>query len=145
MESVQLDFSRALTHELLGHCLLALVSLEQTAMFDLLGLWGLAYWYSVWPLHQIVFAGMLLGLAQAGGESGREVRTRKSQTELWPPAGSRSITMRLPAGSLLCILRFRTPPQPGRRPRGWLRKLTQPIPLNCLPTRRARRTLSAAG
>ena len=123
MESVQLDFSRALTHELLGHCLLALVSLEQTAMFDLLGLWGLAYWYSVWPLHQIVFAGMLLGLAQAGGESGREVRTRKSQTELWRPAGSRSITMRLPAGSLLCILRFRTPPQPGRRSRGWLRKL----------------------
>ncbi len=39
--------------------------LSQTAMFDPLGLWGLAYWYAVWPLHQLVFAGMLRGLAQA--------------------------------------------------------------------------------
>jgi len=38
--------------------------LRQTAMFDPLGLWGLAYWYGVWPLHQLVFAGMLRGLAQ---------------------------------------------------------------------------------
>jgi len=37
--------------------------LRQTATFDPLGLWGLAYWYGVWPLHQIVFAGMLRGLA----------------------------------------------------------------------------------
>jgi uncharacterized protein YbjT (DUF2867 family) len=37
--------------------------LRQTATFDPLGLWGLAYWYAVWPLHQIVFAGMLRGLA----------------------------------------------------------------------------------
>jgi hypothetical protein len=29
------------------------------------GLWGLAYWYGVWPLHQIVFAGMLRGLARS--------------------------------------------------------------------------------
>jgi len=39
--------------------------LRQTAMFDPLGLWGLAYWYGVWPLHQLVFAGMLRGLARA--------------------------------------------------------------------------------
>ena len=39
--------------------------LRQTATFDPLGLWGLAYWYGVWPLHQLVFAGMLRGLAQA--------------------------------------------------------------------------------
>jgi hypothetical protein len=29
---------------------------------------GLAYWYGVWPLHQIVFAGMLRGLARAAGK-----------------------------------------------------------------------------
>jgi uncharacterized protein YbjT (DUF2867 family)/uncharacterized protein YndB with AHSA1/START domain len=39
--------------------------LRQTATFDPLGLWGLAYWYGVWPLHQLVFTGMLHGLAQA--------------------------------------------------------------------------------
>jgi uncharacterized protein YbjT (DUF2867 family) len=43
--------------------------LRQTATFDPLGLWGLAYWYGVWPLHQLVFAGMLRGLAQAAEQA----------------------------------------------------------------------------
>jgi uncharacterized protein YbjT (DUF2867 family) len=38
--------------------------LRQTAMFDPVGLWGLAYWYGVWPLHQVVFAGMLRRIAR---------------------------------------------------------------------------------
>jgi len=42
--------------------------LRQTATFDPLGLWGLAYWYGVWPLHQFVFAGMLRGLAKSAGK-----------------------------------------------------------------------------
>ncbi|NBR85845.1 MAG: SDR family oxidoreductase [Proteobacteria bacterium] len=42
--------------------------LRQTATFDPLGLWGLAYWYGIWPLHQLVFAGMLRGLAKAAEE-----------------------------------------------------------------------------
>jgi hypothetical protein len=41
------------------------VRLQQTALFDPVGLWGLAYWYGVWPLHQIVFAGMLRAIAAA--------------------------------------------------------------------------------
>jgi uncharacterized protein YbjT (DUF2867 family) len=43
--------------------------LRQTAMFDPVGLWGLAYWYGVWPLHQVVFAGMLRGIARSAEES----------------------------------------------------------------------------
>jgi len=43
--------------------------LRQTAMFDPVGLWGLAYWYGVWPLHQIVFAGMLRGIARSAEKS----------------------------------------------------------------------------
>lgn len=39
--------------------------LRQTATFDPLGLWGLAYWYGIWPLHQIVFAGMLRGILKS--------------------------------------------------------------------------------
>jgi hypothetical protein len=35
----------------------------QTASFDPAGLSGLAYWYLVWPIHQLVFAGMLKGIA----------------------------------------------------------------------------------
>lgn len=46
----------------------------QTAIFDPVGLCGLAYWYAVWPLHQLVFAGMLRGIAKAAVTS---VKTRQ--------------------------------------------------------------------
>jgi hypothetical protein len=39
--------------------------IRQTAIFDPVGLGGLAYWYLVYPLHQIVFGGMLRGIAHA--------------------------------------------------------------------------------
>jgi len=38
---------------------------RQTAIFDPVGLAGLAYWYGLYPLHRIVFAGMLRGIARA--------------------------------------------------------------------------------
>jgi uncharacterized protein YbjT (DUF2867 family) len=38
--------------------------ITQTAIFDPVGLMGLAYWYLVYPLHQLVFAGMLRGIAR---------------------------------------------------------------------------------
>jgi hypothetical protein len=38
--------------------------ITQTALFDPVGLWGLAYWYLVWPLHQLIFSGMLRGIAK---------------------------------------------------------------------------------
>ena len=39
--------------------------IRQTAIFDPLGLFGLAYWYALYPLHQLVFAGMLRGIVEA--------------------------------------------------------------------------------
>ncbi len=39
-------------------------TIRQTALFDPLGLFGLAYWYSLYPLHKIVFAGMLKALVR---------------------------------------------------------------------------------
>jgi hypothetical protein len=39
--------------------------IRQTAMFDPAGLFGLIYWYLAFPLHQLVFAGMLRGIAAA--------------------------------------------------------------------------------
>lgn len=47
--------------------------LLQTAVFDPVGLWGLAYWYGVWPLHQLVFAGMLRGIARSAEKSNGNV------------------------------------------------------------------------
>ena len=40
-----------------GHC-----TLQQVALFQPRGLFGLLYWYAVAPLHDIVFRGMLLGI-----------------------------------------------------------------------------------
>ena len=37
-------------------------TIRQTAIFDPVGLLGLIYWYALYPLHQLVFAGMLRGI-----------------------------------------------------------------------------------
>ena len=49
---------------------------RQTAIFDPVGLRGLMYWYTLYPLHQFVFAGMLRNIC----------RTIENETE--SPAGS---------------------------------------------------------
>lgn len=43
--------------------------IRQTAVFDPVGLGGLAYWYALYPVHEIVFRGMLRGLAKAAREA----------------------------------------------------------------------------
>jgi uncharacterized protein YbjT (DUF2867 family) len=40
-------------------------TIRQTAIFDPVGLLGLAYWYALYPLHQLVFAGMLRNIGRA--------------------------------------------------------------------------------
>jgi hypothetical protein len=40
-------------------------SVRQTAIFEPRGLAGLLYWYALYPVHQIVFAGMLRRIARA--------------------------------------------------------------------------------
>jgi len=40
-------------------------TIRQTAIFDPVGLSGLAYWYALYPLHHFVFAGMLRGIVSA--------------------------------------------------------------------------------
>jgi hypothetical protein len=47
-------------------------TIRQTAIFDPLGLFGLMYWYALYPLHQLVFAGMLRKLACAVEEAAAE-------------------------------------------------------------------------
>jgi uncharacterized protein YbjT (DUF2867 family) len=40
-------------------------TIRQTALFDPVGLAGLFYWYALWGIHQLVFAGMLRNIARA--------------------------------------------------------------------------------
>jgi uncharacterized protein YbjT (DUF2867 family) len=39
-------------------------AIRQTALFDPVGLTGLAYWYLIYPLHSLVFASMIEGIAK---------------------------------------------------------------------------------
>jgi uncharacterized protein YbjT (DUF2867 family) len=41
--------------------------IRQTAIFEPLGLFGLLYWYGLYPLHKLVFRGMLTNLTRAMG------------------------------------------------------------------------------
>lgn len=40
-------------------------TIRQTAIFDPVGLWGRLYWYALYPLHQLVFGGMLRRIVAA--------------------------------------------------------------------------------
>ncbi len=40
-------------------------TIRQTAIFDPVGVLGRLYWYGVWPIHGLVFRGMIRGIAAA--------------------------------------------------------------------------------
>ena len=41
--------------------------IEQTAIFDPVGLSGLLYWYVLYPIHNIIFSGMVRNIVQKAG------------------------------------------------------------------------------
>jgi uncharacterized protein YbjT (DUF2867 family) len=43
--------------------------LRQTIVFDPFGLFGLVYWYALYPLHKLIFKGMLRNIAKISGKS----------------------------------------------------------------------------
>jgi len=49
----------------------ASAAIRQTAIFDPVGLAGRAYWYALFPLHLLVFRGMLQGIARAAASESR--------------------------------------------------------------------------
>ncbi len=48
--------------------------IRQTAIFDPVGLFGKLYWYALYPLHYLVFGGMLRGIAAAARREGVIIR-----------------------------------------------------------------------
>jgi uncharacterized protein YbjT (DUF2867 family) len=46
--------------------------IHQTAIFDPLGLWGQLYWYALYPLHGLIFGGMLRNLGRAAQQEARQ-------------------------------------------------------------------------
>lgn len=60
--------------------------ITQTAMFDPVGLFGLCYWYSIWPLHQVIFSGMLRNIAAAAERLARQTDEDAKSRETVPHA-----------------------------------------------------------
>src|SRR5262249_18380204 len=50
------------------------VVLRQTATFDPVGVVGLLYWYSLYPIHAMMFRGMLSAIARSTASESREPR-----------------------------------------------------------------------
>jgi hypothetical protein len=57
--------------------------IRQTAIFDPVGLGGLLYWYSLYPIHKLVFAGMLRNIA-------RKAERRSDNGAVRRPANTKS-------------------------------------------------------
>ena len=55
----------------------ALVVIRQTATFDPIGLFGLLYWYALYPVHALMFAGMLRAIARSAEERPKAAQTQR--------------------------------------------------------------------
>lgn len=60
-------------------------TVRQTAEFDPHGLFGIAYWYAMYPLHLFVFAGMLRNIVRAAEHSATESPIAAHDEELLEP------------------------------------------------------------
>ncbi len=98
--------------------------IRQTATFDPVGLWGLAYWYALYPLHELVFRGMIreLGraaLAQAGARQAQAPSALKASFALvgWAVLcfGAASLGALFMPGEWYASLR-----KPSWNPPGWI-------------------------
>jgi uncharacterized protein YbjT (DUF2867 family) len=56
--------------------------IRQTAIYDPRGLFGLAYWYGIYPLHELVFSGMLRSISQAAVAEAHTLRDSPSTKSL---------------------------------------------------------------
>ena len=64
-----------------------ITEVRQTAIFDPVGLFGILYWYALYPLHQFVFGGMLRNICRAIKKSDRP-QAESSESEQTAMANS---------------------------------------------------------
>ena len=62
-------------------------TIRQNAIFDPIGLAGLAYWYALYPVHALIFRGMLRRIAKAALKPEREDGFRNDSPAGWLAAG----------------------------------------------------------
>jgi uncharacterized protein YbjT (DUF2867 family) len=52
-------------------------TIRQTASFDPVGIWGRAYWYALYPVHHLVFGGMLRSIAREASSNATRARPER--------------------------------------------------------------------
>ena len=67
--------------------------IRQTAIFDPLGLLGLAYWYSLYPLHAVIFRGMLNQIAVRAEQKSSAASSASSGKSIDAPIDSLAASM----------------------------------------------------
>jgi hypothetical protein len=60
-------------------------TIRQTAIYDPAGLFGLAYWYALYPVHVLIFKGMLRRIAQVA-EQGSPTNVERPAAKAEPAA-----------------------------------------------------------
>lgn len=65
--------------------------IRQTAIFDPVGVFGLAYWYALYPLHQFVFAGMLRNICAATDDDPSSFAPQ-TYSSRWEPSADDSLS-----------------------------------------------------
>ena len=56
-------------------------TLCQTAIFDPHGLAGLAYWYALYPIHYLIFDGMLRRIGQAASREQEKLGLKRGTSD----------------------------------------------------------------
>jgi uncharacterized protein YbjT (DUF2867 family) len=87
---------------------------RQTTIFDPAGFVGLAYWYALYPLHRLVFAGMLAGIGRALGPS-----TTAAGRSRQPSSVHRVALLRRAAAAPRRAVRGSAPSVPAARSSAW--------------------------
>ena len=65
--------------------------IRQTALFDPVGVGGLLYWYGLWGIHRMVFAGMLRNIARAATTVAVMAPCERTPVTPPRPAGSHAL------------------------------------------------------
>ena len=65
---------------------------RQTAIFDPVGVFGLAYWYALYPIHQFVFAGMLRNICAAATNGDLSTAATQTYSSEWTSPADDSLS-----------------------------------------------------
>ena len=59
-------------------------TVRQAAVFDARGVWGRCYWHALYPIHVLLFAGLLRGIARRAAREAARPRGEEAGGQVTP-------------------------------------------------------------